>query len=138
MNRQRAINGLPRWLSGKESVCQCRRHKIGWFYPWIRRSPGGGHGNPLQYSCLESPWTEAPGGIQSIGSQRVRHNWNDLACIAIKGIELVTQKPFHKETRPRGFYQQSMTDNSNLIQSLDSHQVGLNLIIKARQEQLKK
>ena len=23
--------------------------------PWLRRSPGGGHGNPLQYSCLESP-----------------------------------------------------------------------------------
>ena len=24
------------------------------------RSPGGGHGNPLQYSCLENPWTEEP------------------------------------------------------------------------------
>ena len=23
--------------------------------PWVRRSPGGGHGNPLQYSCLENP-----------------------------------------------------------------------------------
>ena len=37
-------------------------------------SPGGGHGNPLQYSCLEVPWAEEPGGLQSIGSQRVRHN----------------------------------------------------------------
>ena len=27
----------------------------------------------------ESPWTEEPGGVQSIGSQRVRHNWSDLA-----------------------------------------------------------
>ena len=28
-------------------------------------SPGGGHGNPLQYSCLVlSPWTEEPGGLQ--------------------------------------------------------------------------
>ena len=24
------------------------------------------------------PWTEEPGGLQSLGSQRVRHNWSDL------------------------------------------------------------
>ena len=41
--------------------------------PGLGRSPGGGHGNPLQYSCLENPWTEEPGGLQSIGSQRVGH-----------------------------------------------------------------
>ena len=29
-------------------------------------SPGGGHGNPLQYSCLENSWPEEPGGLQSI------------------------------------------------------------------------
>ena len=40
--------------------------------PGLRRSPGGGHGNSLQYSCLENPWTEEPGGLQSIGLQRVR------------------------------------------------------------------
>ena len=27
------------------------------------------------------PWTEEPGGLQSIGLQRVRHNWSDLACM---------------------------------------------------------
>ena len=26
-----------------------------------------GSGNPLQYSCLEIPWTEEPGGLQSMG-----------------------------------------------------------------------
>jgi len=26
-----------------------------WVDPWLGRSPGGGHGNPLQYSCLENP-----------------------------------------------------------------------------------
>ena len=35
------------------------------------RSPGVGSGNPLQYFYLRSPWTEEPGGVQSIGSQRV-------------------------------------------------------------------
>ena len=28
----------------------------------------------------ESPWTEEPGGLQSMGLHRVGHNWNDLAC----------------------------------------------------------
>ena len=48
--------------------------------PGLGRSPGGGHGNPLQYSCLRIPWTEEPGGLQSIGSHRVGHDWRDLAC----------------------------------------------------------
>ena len=29
------------------------------------------------------PWTEEPGGLQSMGSQRVRHNWSDIACTSI-------------------------------------------------------
>ena len=37
--------------------------------PGSGRSPGGGHGYPFQYSCLENPWTEEPGRLQSIGSQ---------------------------------------------------------------------
>ena len=36
---------------------------------------GEGNGNPFQYSCLENPWTEEPGGLQSMGSQRVGHDW---------------------------------------------------------------
>ena len=46
---------------------------------WVRSlgwedSPGEGNGNPLQYSCLEIPWKEEPGGLQSTGSQRVGHD----------------------------------------------------------------
>ena len=37
--------------------------------PGLGRSSGGGHGNPLQYSCLEEP-----GRLQFIGWQRVGHN----------------------------------------------------------------
>ena len=47
--------GLPTGASGKEPVCQCRRHKRHGFDPWVREIPGGGNGNPLQYSCLENP-----------------------------------------------------------------------------------
>ena len=31
--------------------------------PELGRSPGKGNGNPLQYSCLEDPWTEEPGRL---------------------------------------------------------------------------
>ena len=31
--------------------------------PRISRSPGEGNGNPLQYYCLENPWTEEPHGL---------------------------------------------------------------------------
>ena len=43
--------------------------------PGSGRSPGGGNGNPLQYSSLEKiPWTEEPDGLQSMVSQRVRYD----------------------------------------------------------------
>ena len=40
--------------SGKEPICQCRIHKRHRFNPWVK-IPGGRHGNPLRYSCLENP-----------------------------------------------------------------------------------
>ena len=42
-----------------------------WFDPWVGKIPRGGHGNPLQYSCLETPmdrgawWAIAPGVAKS-------------------------------------------------------------------------
>ena len=37
-------------------------------------SLGGGHGSPLQYSCLENSWTEEPGGYSPWGCKRVGHD----------------------------------------------------------------
>ena len=40
--------------------------------PGLGRSPGGGNGNPLQYSCLEDPMDRgAWQAIQSMGSQEL-------------------------------------------------------------------
>ena len=39
------------------------------------RSPGVGNGNPLQYLPGRILWTEDPGRLQSLGSQRVGHDW---------------------------------------------------------------
>ena len=47
--------GLPRWLSGKESACHSEDTGDLGLIPGWGRSPGGGHDNPLQYSCLENP-----------------------------------------------------------------------------------
>ena len=52
--------------------------------PELERSPGKGNGNPLQYSCLENPWTEEPGGLQSMGSQR---GWHD--CMTFHTISFL-------------------------------------------------
>ena len=38
--------------------------------PGLERFPRGGNGNLLQYSCWEIPWTEEPGGLQSVGSHK--------------------------------------------------------------------
>ena len=47
-----AVRGLPQWLSGKESACNAGDPGS---IPGAGKSPGGGYGNPLQYSCLENP-----------------------------------------------------------------------------------
>ena len=46
--------GFPGGTSGKEPTCQCRRLRGAGFIPGSGRSSGEGHGNPLQYSCLEN------------------------------------------------------------------------------------
>ena len=67
-------SGFPCGSSGKEST-----HNAGDLgsIPRLGKSPGEGNGNPLQYPCLEKP-TEEPGGLQSMGSQRVVHDWRSV------------------------------------------------------------
>ena len=43
--------------------------------PGSGRSPGEGNGNPLQYSCLENPCTEEPGGATVQGVTKRRYDW---------------------------------------------------------------
>ena len=47
--------GLPWQLSSKASICNARDAGDWGLIPGWEGSPGGGHGNPLQYSCLENP-----------------------------------------------------------------------------------
>ena len=50
----KVCTGLPWWCSGKESLCNAGAMVgIVGSIPGLGRSPGGGNGNPLQYSCPE-------------------------------------------------------------------------------------
>ena len=70
--------GFPGGTSGKESTWQCRRYET-WVDPWVGKIPWRRARQPTPvFLPGESPWTEEPGGLQSIGSQRVRQNWSNL------------------------------------------------------------
>ena len=60
----RMIRGFPSGSDGKESTCNAEDLAL---IPELGRCPGEGNGNPLQYS-------EEPGGLQSMGFERVGHN----------------------------------------------------------------
>ena len=61
-HRQRSLAGYSPWGQKESDTTEWLTHTY---------SIGVGNGNPLQCSCLENPWTEEPGRLQSMGSQRV-------------------------------------------------------------------
>ena len=62
--------GFPGGSDSKESSCSVEDVDL---FPGLRRSPGEGHGNSLQYSPVflpgESPWIEEPAGLQFMGNK---------------------------------------------------------------------
>ena len=69
--------GFPGGASGKESACQCRRPKGCVFNPWVRKIHSLEEKMATHPSILawKTPWTEEPGRLQLVGSQRVWHSW---------------------------------------------------------------
>ena len=63
--------GFPHGSVGKESACDAGDTGDEGLIPGSGRSLEVGNSNPLQYSCLENPWTEEPDGQQFMGSQGV-------------------------------------------------------------------
>ena len=67
------FNGLPRWLSGKESSCQYRRKRSYRFNPWVRKIPWKRKWQPTPVFLpgkFHEP--EELGGLQFMGLQRVK------------------------------------------------------------------
>ena len=78
--------GFPGGASGKEPACLHRRHKRCRFDPWVRKIPWKREWPPtLVFLAGEShrqrslPGNGGLAGLQSIGLQRVGHNWSDSA-----------------------------------------------------------
>ena len=67
--------GFPGGTGGEEPACQIRRHKRGGFNPWGGKIPlEEGMATHSGILAWRIPWTEKSGGLQPVGSQRVRHN----------------------------------------------------------------
>ena len=67
------LNELPQWLSNKKFTCKCRRHR---FHPWVEKIPWRRKRQPtLVFLPKKIPWTGESGRLQSVGSQRVGHDW---------------------------------------------------------------
>ena len=62
---------LPWWLSGKESACNAEDQGsiLGWEDPLEKEMA-----TDSSILAWRIPWTEEPGGLQSVGSQRIGHN----------------------------------------------------------------
>ena len=70
---------LLKGSSGEEHACQCRDVRDAGSVPGSGRSPGEGNATHSGILAWEIPWTEEPGGLQSIGPQRARHDWSKVA-----------------------------------------------------------
>ena len=84
----RIQKGFPDGSAGKESACRAGDTGYVGSVPGLRRSPGGGNDNPLQYSCLENPmargaWLAAVHGVAKSQTQQTEQSTAHL----------------HKETR---------------------------------------
>ena len=74
MPPQEALRVFPGGNSGKEPAASVGDIRDSGSIPGLGRSPGGGHGNPLQYSCLENPmdrgaWWATVRGIKKSQTQ---------------------------------------------------------------------
>ena len=78
------LKGFPGGASSKEPACQCRGHKRLRFNPCVGKTPWRRAWQPTPV-FLPRERTGEPGGLQPIGSQRIGHHWNDLACTPTQG-----------------------------------------------------
>ena len=64
--------GFPCSSVGKKSACSAGDPSS---IPGLGRSPGEGNATHSSVLALKISWTQEPGGLQSMGSQRVGHDW---------------------------------------------------------------
>ena len=80
----------------KESACRCRRHQRHGFNPWVGKIPWSRKQQPhSSIPAWKVPWTEEPGGLQFMGSQRGRQD--EWLCTLSLPLQMVK---FYKYSLP--------------------------------------
>ena len=95
LHRVRGLMGLPSWLSGKESTYQCMSPRRWVFDSGWGRSPGGGNGNPIQYSCLGNLMDRGAWRATVPGVPKSRTRLNDGEWYGKRFDESISKFPFH-------------------------------------------
>ena len=74
---------IPMWHSGKEICLPIQEMQETGFDPWVRKIPWRRKWQPIpSILAWEVPWTGEPDRLQSMGSQKVRHDWTcRLICL---------------------------------------------------------
>ena len=71
--------GFQGGIMGKEPPTSAGDRRDSDLVPGLGRSPGGGRATHSHTLAWRIPWTVEPGGPRFLGSQRVGHNWSNLA-----------------------------------------------------------
>ena len=93
------IGDFPHGTNGKESACQSRRCNRGGQIPGLGRSPREGHGNSLQYSCLENTMDR---GAWRATVQRVRV-WHNCSNLALMQLKLETKQAWRESSHTQPY-----------------------------------
>ena len=80
---------------GKESACDVGDPRAVASLPVLGSSPGGGHGNPLQNSCLENPMDRGAWRATVHGVAQSQACWRDWACMQAPNIWRSYWNPKH-------------------------------------------
>jgi len=105
--------GVPLWLSGKVFAYNAGDTGDLGLIPGSGRSPGGGHGNPLQYSCLENPMGRE---AWRVTVQRATKNWTWLKRLSTHTLSSLASLIFHP----------SISSLTSLLLPTGSHHIMLN------------
>ena len=95
---------FPCGAGGKEPACRGGDVSDQGSIPGSGRSPGGGHGNPLRYSCLENPmhrgaWRATVHGVAASRTQL--HSWAHTHACCISENSAVSIKTPVTKSSPR-------------------------------------
>ena len=121
-----------RWLSGKESTWNIGDEGDVSSIPGLRRSPEGGNGNPLHYSCLENPmdrgawWTTVNGTTESDTTEHMhtqthteRHTYTSTDTDAGKAVWRQRQRLEWCSHKPRDAWSHLKLDRTKEEPSLE-------------------